>query len=819
MRLRCLVGLCVFAFVLPSLRADGPDPQTVVRYGPAYRYPQDGWTVLHLEGEPYERGYQHGQLMAREIEGYLKSLSAQQSSTSPSDAWKLTRTIVNASFLRKIGDEYLEEMKGTADGAAAAGATIHGRPVDLLDIVSANVSAEYDTLDGALNALPTGLEGKSWPKKSVPKAMPKPSQDHCSAFAATGPATKDGKIVFGHITMWSLYSTNFYNVWLDIKPAKGHRVLMQSFPGGIWSGMDYYLSSSGLMLTETTIQQTRFNPDGVPLADRARRAMQYANSIDEIVKILVEKNNGLYANEWMMGDANTNEIAILELGTNAHKLRRSSKNEWIKGGMPGFYWGCNNTKDLQVRLDTYASLNERPHDISWRPSDRDKAWLTLLKQYHGKIDERFGKLAFTTPPLAAHSSLDAKFTTTDMVKQLKTVALFGPPLGLAWRPNFDQQTRYPDIKPLISNDWTVLTAAKPHENESKKMAVDLGGATDKPGGEIAMDGDDDEGGTPSTHPVWTGTLIPKSDADLWVTSAFARYERIVAFELALKEKGNGKLSPAAQNQLDLQLFRVRSDYRAALATKPTPEPKTETEIEIDRARWHKQTVAYGILTLAALKEYVGDGPFVDAMLAYGRKNAGREITADDFISFVGKATNKDVVSFFRKWEMQKDQLAANHAVFHCQSFHEDLPHTIITYDSDRDGAANQEAAMELQKMIRERWTNFTVRVVSFQKLSEAERKENHLILIGRPATKMFNVSKSTHTNTRTFTANDLLYAHPGSAMIVTMTNPDNPRFSTIQISGNSANATWHLPEKLLNAPATDLVVFPANGGVKGMIRK
>src|SRR5262245_8318915 len=41
-----------------------PDPLSVQRYGPAYRYPQAGWIVLHVEGGPYERGYQHGRLLA-----------------------------------------------------------------------------------------------------------------------------------------------------------------------------------------------------------------------------------------------------------------------------------------------------------------------------------------------------------------------------------------------------------------------------------------------------------------------------------------------------------------------------------------------------------------------------------------------------------------------------------------------------------------------------------------------------------------------------------------------------------------------------------
>ncbi len=42
-----------------------PDPRSVQRYGPAYRYPQAGWIVLHIEGEPYQRGCQHGRLAGR----------------------------------------------------------------------------------------------------------------------------------------------------------------------------------------------------------------------------------------------------------------------------------------------------------------------------------------------------------------------------------------------------------------------------------------------------------------------------------------------------------------------------------------------------------------------------------------------------------------------------------------------------------------------------------------------------------------------------------------------------------------------------------
>ncbi len=51
------------------------------------------------------------------------------------------------------------------------------------------------------------------------------------------------------------------------------------------------------------------------MAYRARKAIQYGDAIDKVVELLKTKNNGLYTNEWIIGDARTNEIAMLELGT------------------------------------------------------------------------------------------------------------------------------------------------------------------------------------------------------------------------------------------------------------------------------------------------------------------------------------------------------------------------------------------------------------------------------------------------------------------------------------------------------------------------
>src|SRR5262249_33184829 len=165
MRIACrlfvaLIGIVILSEVAladSEPRPFSPDPRSVQREGRGYRYPQAGWIVLHVEGEPYERGYQHGKLLSSEIAAYIKCFASQQSSKSPEDGWKLTRTLVNALFLRRFDPEYLEEMKGIADGAASAGAKAFDRKIDLVDIAALNCWAEIETLDGALEATPNGL--------------------------------------------------------------------------------------------------------------------------------------------------------------------------------------------------------------------------------------------------------------------------------------------------------------------------------------------------------------------------------------------------------------------------------------------------------------------------------------------------------------------------------------------------------------------------------------------------------------------------------------------------------------------------------------
>ena len=461
-RLLLLLPLSLFALPVadppPAPAAPPAAPAGPTRYGPAVRSAQDGWVVLRVEGEPYERGYQHGRLLAKEIAAYIRMLSTELSVKAPADGWKAARRLANALFLRTIDREYLEEMKGIAEGATDAGAAVDDRDVDLVDIVTLNAWMEIESIDAALGATPTGLEGKTFPRPGLPKApAPRPAKkDHCSAFIATAPATADGKIVFGHLTMGGLTSGPFVNVWIDVVPKKGHRFVMQAFPGGVWSSQDYYLNDAGILLCETTIDQTPFDVNGTALCSRTRKAIQYGESIDAVVKALAEKNNGLYSNEWLIGDLKTNEIAMFELGTKATKLWRSSKGEWFEN-TKGFYWGNNNAKDFAVRLESVpADPDERPEKLEWEPDDRDKAWLKFYKERAGKIDADAARSALTDKALALKTSLDAKYTTADLATKLSSHAMYGPPHGKAWKPTREEKRDHPEIVTLEPHPWTVL---------------------------------------------------------------------------------------------------------------------------------------------------------------------------------------------------------------------------------------------------------------------------------------------------------------------------------------------------------------------------
>ncbi len=392
------------------------------------------------------------------------------------------------------------------------------RPIDLTDIAVVNTTVELGDLKEALAITPNGLESLRLIAPNYGDRR-REHQDHCSAFAATGPATRDGRMVIGHITWWPLTLAEQTNVMIDIQPATGHRVLMQSYPGGIESGTDWYQNDAGIVLSETTINQSPFNVNGTPVAYRARHAIQYGDSIDKVVEILSTKNNGLYTNEWLLGDAKTNEIALFELGTYKSRLYRSSKNDWF-GGTEGFYWGDNNAKDLSVRLEETPDPNAPPNYIPYVPTNRDLKWQDLYHEYKGKIDEQFAFLAFHTAPLVSATTMDAKVTTADMASRMMVWAEFGRSNQTERLPSPRDQEEYAANDGLYPSGYRLISAGPaPASKTTAKTWIE-----DPPRPQY-MDR------------LWKGWVLPASDADDWFASGSAAYYEDLEFPRSLERDG------------------------------------------------------------------------------------------------------------------------------------------------------------------------------------------------------------------------------------------------------------------------------------------
>jgi hypothetical protein len=434
--LRSTLALGIALLAAPIAPAAGLTAEQQQWLAHAERHAKAGWIYLHLEGGPCQRGFQHGYLLAPEISQCLRVRRAVWLHETAME-WDWLLKEVARFMTPAIDPENREELLGIVEGLGAAG-----------------VSTTLDELT-AYNA---GLElgGYWWPEvrkkmdgaASVVAAAPQA----CSAFIATGRMTKDGGVVLGHNTMSSYVEANC-NVIVDLLPARGHRILMQTVPGWIHSGTDFFITDAGLVGAETTIGGFGgFTEKGVPEFVRMRRAMQDAGGIDAWCDIMKHGNNGGYANAWLLGDVNTGEIARLELGLRHTGLERTRD---------GFFLGSNVAENLKIlRLET----NTRETDIRDSDVARRVRWKQLMAQHRGAIDVELAKAfeadhydayrgaegpsartlcghfdldaeaneSWPGAPFAPTGTVDAKVVDTAMAKRMSFAARWGAACGRAF---------------------------------------------------------------------------------------------------------------------------------------------------------------------------------------------------------------------------------------------------------------------------------------------------------------------------------------------------------------------------------------------------
>lgn len=333
----------------------------------AERKDENGWHYLTVQGDPYEIGFEHGYLLTDEFQDAIRVYKHMTLETFGMDYSFFVDAAVKL-HKDKIPKEYLDEMQGMADGFTAG-----GFETSLDDVIGWNDWME--------------LTGYWWPtvaadySNSSPVGPNGPKGSHCTGFVATGSATTDGKPVIAHESFDDFWSGQYFNICELVKPTNGHAFKMQTVPGYIDSMTDFYVADSGLGITETTIAGfVGYDVNGIPEFVRARKATQYANNIDEWVKIVNDGNNGGYANIWLLCDNNTGEIARFEQGLKHQELLRTTD---------GFYYGCNACHNPRIR--NLECVDNGYNDTRQQTGARRARLEQLLPQVAGSIDDDMAK--------------------------------------------------------------------------------------------------------------------------------------------------------------------------------------------------------------------------------------------------------------------------------------------------------------------------------------------------------------------------------------------------------------------------------------------
>ena len=347
------------------------------------RTEQNGWIFVHLQGNPYQIGFQNGY--------HTADVANQQLVIYPGTEGEFRDSLREKAEIiwPMIPHEYQKEIDGVVDGLYAAGYDIWDR----WDIVVINAWADVDMYGSG-----------------------------CSAFMTAGDATTDGQIVMGHTTNSDMAYDYMWRVVFEVRPDQGYAFRYQSTGGIIWSGINWYINEAGLMVTSTGLNSPGSNPEGSPYFVRCRQAIQYSDNIDDFIKAFTTNNSGSHCSHVLIGDAKTGEICSLMMGCNAWDIHRTFN---------GFYPACNYP---------YYEKFRKESGLDWPApdpptSDRAVRFEELIDKHYGKIDVEVGKIILEDDIISRYGPTpslghDGKVSSTDLaLKGMSFWARWGNPAG------------------------------------------------------------------------------------------------------------------------------------------------------------------------------------------------------------------------------------------------------------------------------------------------------------------------------------------------------------------------------------------------------
>src|SRR5499427_7777609 len=120
----CIVSIFFYSCANSPVQTD--------RLAKASRENKNGWIYVHLEGSPSDIGYQHGYLLANDIDTSIQAVSFLLQHDTHHD-WEFYRSAARNFLWPKLEQEYKDEINGIVEG-------LHTKNInyDSLDITAYN---------------------------------------------------------------------------------------------------------------------------------------------------------------------------------------------------------------------------------------------------------------------------------------------------------------------------------------------------------------------------------------------------------------------------------------------------------------------------------------------------------------------------------------------------------------------------------------------------------------------------------------------------------------------------------------------------------
>jgi hypothetical protein len=293
------VATCACATVRPG---SGVSPAAAS--GGGTRRTSGTFVVVRLTGTPEQIGYQHGRLLADEIQRAIDR-TRQETGSRP---WSFYRQAAERIFWPRVPEPLRAELRGMAAGLRARGGKL-----DMWDLVAHN--AAHEITNGYL----PWLEHRRREAAREKSAAQPP---------ATGIAMGGDKPVLARIEVGI---PAHEPVVLEVSLASRAHFVMLTGAGEL-APSELAINGAGLAFVCVPIPGFHgFDPLGIPLFVRARRAIEESATLDSALALLRDRPNGGNATDWLISASASSEVARLESGLRHQQMTRSRDQALVTG--------------------------------------------------------------------------------------------------------------------------------------------------------------------------------------------------------------------------------------------------------------------------------------------------------------------------------------------------------------------------------------------------------------------------------------------------------------------------------------------------------